>query len=288
MKRASVVIHAATLHKPHVATYSWQEFIDTNVTGTLASLEAAVSTGVQSFVYVSTTSAFGSSLSHTGSAPAIWVTEEMVPGPKNIYGATKVMAENLCELTHKQHHLPVVVLRTSRFFPEDDDSPDVRRQYETANVQANELLYRRVDIEDAVSAVMRALERAADIGFSRYIISATTPFTPDDLPMLGHDAPRVVSRIFPESEALYAARDWKFFPQIDRVYVNDRARTELGWTPKYDFAYALKCLRSDQDFRSSLARDVGSKGYRDRSFAEGPYPVAYADLRQVGKHGCCQ
>ena len=122
MKRASAVIHAATLHKPHVATHSWQEFIDTNVTGTLVLLEAAISTGVQSFVYVSTTSAFGSSLSRTGSAPAIWVTEELAAGPRNIYGVTKIMAENLCELAHKQHRLPVIVLRTSRFFAEDDDS----------------------------------------------------------------------------------------------------------------------------------------------------------------------
>jgi len=274
MKRASAVVHAATLHKPHVATHSWQDFIDTNVTGTLVLLEAAISTGVQSFVYVSTTSAFGSSLSGIGSAPAIWVTEELASGPKNIYGVSKVMAENLCELTHKRHRLPVVVLRTSRFFPEDDDSPDVRRQYETANAQANELLYRRVDIEDAVSAVMRALERAADIGFSRYIISATTPFTPNDLPLLAHDAPSVARRLFPEVEALYAARHWKLFPQIDRVYVNNRARTELSWTPKYDFAFALKCLRDGQDFRSALSREVGSKGYHERSFAEGPYPVA--------------
>jgi len=82
------------------------------------------------------------------------------------------------------------------------------------------------------------------------------------------------TRVLEMLEKLYAARDWNFFPQIDRVYMNDRARMELGWTPKYDFAYALKCLRSDQDFRSSLARDVGSKGYHDRSFTEGPYPVA--------------
>jgi UDP-glucose 4-epimerase len=131
-----------------------------------------------------------------------------------------------------------------------------------------------VDIEDAVSAVMRALERAADIGFSRYIISATTPFTSDDLPQLGLDAPSVVRRLFPQSESFYAARDWKLFPQIDRVYVNDRARTELGWRPKYDFEFALKCLSSGQDFRSTLSREVGSKGYHEMSFAEGPYPVA--------------
>jgi UDP-glucose 4-epimerase len=213
-------------------------------------------------------------LNRKDAAPAIWVDEEIPSAPKNIYGATKVMAENLCELTHRQYRLPVVVLRTSRFFPEEDDNPDVRRHYENANAQLNELLYRRVDIEDAVSAVMRALERAADIGFSRYIVSATSPFGRDDLAMFGRDAPRVVRRIFPECGALYAARGWKFFPQVDRVYVNDRARTELGWTPKYDFAFALECLRSDQDFRSPLSREVGSKGYHARSFADGPYPVA--------------
>jgi len=274
MKRASAVVHAATLHKPHVATHSWQAFIDTNVTGTLVLLEAAIDAGVQSFVYVSTTSAFGSSLSQTGSALAIWVTEDLASGPRNIYGVSKVMAENLCELMHKQHHLPVIVLRMSRFFPEQDDSADVRCRYQTANAQADELLYRRVDIEDAVSAVMRALERAADIGFSRYIISATTPFTPEDLPLLGHDAPRVARRLFPDSEALYSARHWKLCPKIDRVYVNNRARTELGWIPKYDFAFAMKCLSLGQDFRSALSQVVGSKGYHETSFAEGPYPVA--------------
>jgi UDP-glucose 4-epimerase len=274
MKGASAVVHAATLHKPHVATHSRQSFIDTNVSGTLVLLETAISTGVQSFVFVSTTSAFGSSLGRPNSAPAIWVSEGLPSGPRNIYGVSKVMAENLCELTHQQSRLPVVVLRTSRFFPEDDDSADIRRHYQTDNAQLNELLYRRVDIEDAVSAVTRALERAADIGFSRYIISATTPFTSDDLPQLGHDAPAVVRRLFPESEALYAARHWKLFPQIDRVYANDRARAELGWTPKYDFAFALKCLANGQDFRSALSRQVGRKGYHEESFAEGPYPVA--------------
>lgn len=274
MSRATAVVHTATLHKPHVATHSWQQFIDTNVTGTLALLEAAVSNGVKSFVYVSTTSAFGSSLSGASPSAVIWVTEELASRPRNIYGVSKVMAEDLCELTHKRHRLPVVVLRTSRFFAEEDDRAEVRHQYETANAQLNELLYRRVDIEDAVTAVMRALDRAAQIGFSRYIISATTPFTPDDLTRLAHDAPSVVRRLFPECEALYAARDWQLFPHLDRVYVNQRAMTELGWTPKYDFAFALKCLHAGRDFRSTLAREVGSKGYHDMSFAEGPYPVA--------------
>jgi UDP-glucose 4-epimerase len=273
MKDASAVVHAATLHKPHVATHNWREFIDTNVTGTLVLLEAAIAAGVRAFVYVSTTSAFGLTPTRTESASAVWVTEDLAPAPKNIYGATKLMAEKLCELAHRKHGLPIVVLRTSRFFPEEDDNRSVRLQYATANAQANEMLYRRVDIEDAVAAVILAIGRAPDIGFSQYIISATTPFRPADLPMLSSDARRVVHRIFPESEALYAARDWQLFPRIDRVYVNDLARADLGWQPTYNFAHVLECLRAGRDFRSSLAREVGSKGYHDLSFAEGPYPV---------------
>ena len=87
------------------------------------------------------------------------------------------------------------------------------------------------------------------------------------------NAPLVVARRVPDYEAEYERRGWKMFPGIERVYVNERARTELGWRPKYDFAYVLDRLRSGRDLRSSLARDVGSKGYHAASFEEGPYPV---------------
>jgi UDP-glucose 4-epimerase len=165
------------------------------------------------------------------------------------------------------------VLRTSRFFPEDDDNASIRRHYEMANVQANELLYRRVDLEDIVTAILSAVEKAPRIGHDRFIISATTPFVSADLETLRKDAPRAVHRLYSECEALYAARNWKLFPEIDRVYVNERARRVLEWQPRYDFAHVLECLRNGRDFRSTLAREVGSKGYHDRSFPEGPYPI---------------
>src|SRR5215472_8696316 len=46
MRGVTAVVHAATLHKPHVATHGWREFIETNVTGTLNLLEAAVASSV--------------------------------------------------------------------------------------------------------------------------------------------------------------------------------------------------------------------------------------------------
>jgi UDP-glucose 4-epimerase len=206
--------------------------------------------------------------------PAVWVTEELAPEPKNVYGLTKLLAESLCELFHHRYGVPVVVLRTSRFFPEADDDGAVRNSYEAANVQANEMLYRRVDIEDVVSAHLLAIAKANSIGFARYIISATSPFEAADLAELRIDAPAVVKRLFPESAALYAARRWKLFPTMGRVYVNQLARSELAWEPKYDFRHVLECLRLNRDFRSALARAVGSKGYHDKTFDDGPYPVA--------------
>ena len=261
MAGVSAVIHSATLHKPHVATRPRQAFIDVNVSGTLTLLEAAVDAGVEAFVYTSTTSAFGSALSPAAGEPAAWITEDVTPVPRNIYGVTKVAAENLCELVHRDHRLPVIVLRTSRFFPEEDDVAAVAEAYETANAQANELLYRRADIEDVVNSHLLAARKADEIGLGRYIVSATTPFGREDLAELRADAPAVVRRLFPDYEALYASKGWKLFPSLDRVYVNDRARAALGWTPRYGFRHVLDCLAKGEDFRSALAKEVGVKGY---------------------------
>jgi UDP-glucose 4-epimerase len=274
MEGVTAVIHTATLHKPHVATHSKQAFVATNVTGTLDLLEAAVAAGVRSFVFTSTTSAFGSQFRPEAGRATVWVTEDLPPLPKNIYGTTKLMAENLCELFFREWGLPVVVLRTSRFFPEDDDDPAMRSAYTLENAQANELLYRRLDIADAVSAHLLAVERGPELGFGRYIVSATTPFEPRHLAALARDAAGLVRELYPDCAQLFAARGWRLFPEIDRVYVNDRARRELGWHPEFDFAHVLSSLRKGEDFRSTLAREVGSKGYHDTLFDDGPYPVA--------------
>jgi len=273
MRGVGAVVHAATLHKPHVGTHARQAFVDTNVTGTLNLLEEAVSAGVACFVFTSTTSAFGTALIPPPGAPAAWITEEVVPVPKNIYGVTKLAAEDLCELFHRNQGLPCMVLRTSRFFPEADDNADIRGTYDDANAKMNEFLHRRAEIEDVVSAHFLALEHGSAIGFGRYIISATTPFTPADLHELRADAPRVVSRLFPAFTDTYARHGWRMFPSIDRVYVNTRAREELGWRPRYDFGTLLKQLQAGEDPRSPLARTIGSKGYHERTFGEVPYPV---------------
>ena len=273
MKNVTTVLHAATLHKPHVATHSRQDFVDVNVSGTLNLLEEAVAAGVTAFVYTSTTSVFGDALVPPPGEPAAWITEDVTAVPKNIYGVTKAAAEDLCQLFARNHSLHAIVLRTSRFFPEEDDNRAVREAYTDANIKANEFLYRRVDIEDVVSAHLLAARHAPSVGFARYIISATTPFSRDDVADLRSNAPQVVRRYVPDYEAEFARRGWTMIPGIDRVYVNDRARADLGWQPRHDFRTLVARLRDNDDILSPLAREVGRKGYHDRHFHEGPYPV---------------
>ncbi len=273
VRGVGAVLHTATLHKPHLVTHAKQDFVDTNVTGTLQLLEESVAQGVSRFVFTSTTSAFGRALTPPPGAPAAWITEEVPPVPKNVYGATKTAAEDLCEIFHRDRGLPCLVLRTSRFFLEEDDRAEVRRGFADGNAKANEFLFRRVDLADVVDAHLLALERAPGIGFSRYIVSATTPFSPQDLAQLREDAPSVVRRLQPEYEAEYGRRGWAMFPRIGRVYVNEKARRELGWRPRWDFARVLECLRRGREPGSELARRVGIKPYHEQRFAEGPYPV---------------
>ena len=272
MPGIDAVLHTATLHKPHVATHSRQDFIDTNITGTLNLLEAAEENQVSSFVFTSTTSTFGEALVPPPGAPAAWITEEIRPVSKNIYGATKLAAEDLCWLSHRKQGLSCIILRTSRFFPEEQDDAKARALHSTENAQTNEFLYRRVDIEDVVSAHLLAAEKAGALGFGRYIISAPTPFGRDDLLAL-RKAPGAVMAKYVAYEDVYAARGWTPPPVIDRVYDSSLACRDLGWHPRHDFAAVIERLRAGGKPLSELAYRVGSKGYHDREFDDGPYPV---------------
>jgi UDP-glucose 4-epimerase len=274
MHGIDAVLHTATLHKPHLVTHSRRQFIDSNVLGTLNLLDAAVDHGVQAFVFTSTTSSFGDAMHPAAGAPAVWVDEALAPIPKNIYGASKLAAEDLCRITQREHGLPCIVLRTSRFFPEADDHAATRERFEDSNVKTNEFLHRRVDLEDVVSAHLCALEAAARIGFGRYIVSATTPFTRDDCAELRRDPAAVLARRVPQYAAVYAARGWSLPAAFDRVYDNARARNELGWQPRIDFAAVLATLAAGGDLRGALAAEIGVKGYHGDDYADGLYPVA--------------
>ncbi|MBT0768331.1 NAD(P)-dependent oxidoreductase [Kineosporia sp. J2-2] len=261
MDDVEFVLHTATLHKPHVGSHGRQDFVDVNVSGTLNVLEAAAAAGVRGVVFTSSTSTFGRALSPAPGEPAAWITEAVRPLVKNIYGATKVAAEDLCELAARDLGLPVVVLKTSRFFPEADDQDDARERFADVNLKVNEFLNRRVELSDVVSAHLLAAERAPELGFRRYVVSAPTPFGQADREMLGRDAAGLVRRLFPRLGARFDERGWQLPPVLDRVYDSSLARAELGWQPVHDFATVAERALERGEWRGDLALAVGVKGY---------------------------
>ena len=246
--RIQGIVHAGALHKPQVATHDPTRFIETNVQGTLNLLQEATAEGsaVDRFVFTSTTSLMISQeirdAHKRGIDRAFWIDEEMTTlEPRNIYGVSKLSAEHLCRMVHHSSGLPIIILRTSRFFPEEDDMAQEIIQ-SGPNTKANEFLFRRLTVHDAASAHIVALDRAPQIGFDTFIISALTPFSPEDCEQLMDYAPLVVHHYFPRYREIYARRGWTMFDYIDRVYDSNRAMRRLGFVCRTDFGDILAQL----------------------------------------------
>lgn len=245
------VVHAGALHKPHVATHDAEAFLEANVSGTQILLEESTAAGVDRFVFTSTTSLLIDRKIRAGrdagATAAAWLDEDHGPlRPRNIYGVTKLSAEHLCRLHHELHGLPVVILRTARFFPEQDDQAH-RIPQSAVNTKSNELLFRRCTLDDMVEAHVLALQRAPSLGYDLFLVTADTPFRPEDGPALLTDAPAVVARTHPRYPALYAEVGWSMFDRIDRVYSPHHARLRLGFRARTTFDTVLDRLEAGED-----------------------------------------
>ena len=183
---------------------------------------------------------------------------------KNIYGFSKVAAEDLCQLFARQTSINTVVLRLTRFFAEPYDSESVRCCFADANAKDNEFIYRRIDLKDAALAHINALFACEKRGFGRYVISATKPFQRQHLVALRINPSVVVAARFPDSTVIYGAAAYRMFSNIDWVYVSHRARQALDWVPQYDFGRVLTQIRDGGPIRGALARKVGARGYRSK------------------------
>lgn len=222
---AEAVVHTASLHARHLHSHSKQDFVQTNIAATLNLLEASVKAGIKRFVYTSTTSLYGFAM--VPKDEAVWVTEELTPQPRDIYDVTKIAAEQLCRLFSLEHGLSAACLRTSRFFPEGSELEAVYR------------LYRGVDMRDAARAHVLALTTDR-LDFEVFNICANTPFQRKDTRALLVEPVRVLREYFPGVEAVFARKGWKLPASIDRVYVNDRARSVLNFQPQYNFEEFLQ------------------------------------------------
>lgn len=217
------LIHCAALHAPHVGVRPDQAFRAVNVDGTRCLLAAARATGVRRVVLTSSTSVYGHALVPIDRAA--WVTEALVPRPRDIYDETKLAAEALCREADAAG-LPCTVLRMARSFPEPLPELVIHR------------LHRGVDLRDVAAAHALAL-LSADAGFGPFNISAASPFIEADGAELLLDAASVIRRRVPDLAARFEARGWALPQRLDRVYVIEQAVARLGYRPRYGWQSLL-------------------------------------------------
>ena len=259
-----------------------QDFVDVNITGTLNLLEEAASENVAAFVYTSTTSVLGDTLVPPRGEPTVWVTEDVIPVPKNIYGVTKAAAEDLCQLFARNRSLRhdraanlALLSRTGRQ-SETFTRGICRRQRKDQRVSLSPRRYRGRGQRASARGPPCAVNRLREIHHQRH-----DAFFPR---RRGGDCAAARRRwsvvTCPNTSRNMPAAAGLWLPASIGSMSNDKARAELGWQPRHDFRSLVARLKADDDIRSPLAREIGSKGYHDRVFGDGPYPVGVT--RRVG------
>ncbi|MBB2148265.1 NAD-dependent epimerase/dehydratase family protein [Pedobacter gandavensis] len=219
------IVHTAALHGKHYdLNYSREALIEVNIKGTLNLLNAAVKNGIKKFLYLSTTSIYGTAMQDE--KQAVWVDETLTEQPRDIYDITKQCCEQLCKDFFYREGLATTVFRVARFLPESE------------NLTINHRLYRGLDERDGAEAIRLALLHNFD-QFEIFNISSGTPFRKEDLALLKHSPLEAILKYFPEAEEIYRKNNWIFPKTIDRVYVSEKAKAVLGYQPKYTFDYLL-------------------------------------------------
>lgn len=229
------VIHAAAWHGIHLADHPASDFWDLNATGTFNVLQAALDQGVRAVVLSSTMGVYGLSRRPQEGGPAVRIHEGLPVEPTDIYGVTKVVAEELSR-AYARRGVAGIALRYGMFVPEPVDRAGIR------------YLYGGVDEEDVARANILALQRLftgpADAHLGALNIESALPWEPDDGNLLRHDPLAVVGRYWPDGPALLAATGVGRLEAIDEYYDIRRAAEVLDWRPQRGFAEYVAELRT--------------------------------------------
>ncbi len=227
------VVHAAALHGIHLASWSADDFWSINVTGTFRVYSAAREAGISRVVLGSSMVVYGD----IGSSGSPWraVTEDDPPRPAELYGLTKVLSEDIARYHAGRGAVSTVALRLGMFVPETFERYGFR------------LLFGGVDDRDVAQAVLRALEHEPVNGFDAFNIMADSGLDAADVPRLSIDIVGLLDERWPGTSALVRARglDVEQLVWGRSIFPVQRARSVLGYQPRYDFGAFLRALDDD-------------------------------------------
>ncbi len=217
------VLHLAGIHP--WKSYTPEQYLDCNIKGTCNLLQAAAEAGVKRVIYTSSIAAMG----YLPDGPEQLPMDETKPCRplENLYGVSKHVGEQFCEMFWHNDGLDYLALRPACFIPCDEQEPAFGLG----------LLGSRIQLLDVAQAHLLALKSEAKN--QPIIIATKTPFAEADGPALYSDARSVILKYFPEAIALEAA-GIKLPEQIRTTYNIARAEQLLGYRPQLNFEQWLE------------------------------------------------
>ncbi|MPZ49474.1 MAG: NAD-dependent epimerase/dehydratase family protein [Dehalococcoidia bacterium] len=222
MRSIEAVVHlAAQTNRDKPAT----EILTANVNGTWNVLAAAAPAGVQRFVYLSSVNALGIFLGEAN--PDYLPIDDAHPSrPRNAYGVSKLLAEEVCRHFTTTTGMTTVCLRSaSVWLPQNYERALERwRQDPGREWHASWEYGSFIDVSDLASAVQTALEPDVT-GHHRLLVCAP------DISADGRSSREIARCRYPDVE-------WRGGSEYDaepsRALIDTSgARETLGWTPRH-------------------------------------------------------
>ena len=229
------VLHAAAWHGIHLRDHEPTEFWDLNASGTYHVLQAALEAGTRAVVLSSTMGVYGRSRESAPGKPIVRIHEALPLLPADVYGATKVVAEQLSAY-YARRGVAGVALRYGMFVPEPFHHAGIR------------FLYGGVDERDVAEANLLALRRLLagppDTHLGALNIESSLPWQDVDGLTSGQDPMTTIEQHWPDGPGLLAAAGSEPWGPINEAYDIRRANEVLGWRPRRGFAEYLDDLRA--------------------------------------------
>ena len=228
---ADVVVHAAALHGIHLEKYPTEDFWDLNVAGTRNVYEAALELGIGKVLLCSTMAAYGE-VSREGGDPPV-VTEDLPLKPKDYYGLSKSLCEEMAAFYRRRHGIRTIAFRLGMFVPESFVGYGFR------------LLKGGVDDRDVASAFLLGLDDAS-VSFDAFNVMAEVPFSAEEFGEWSRDPEGFLEVRYPSVAGLVEQQGANFGELVRMwgftYWSVEKARRVLGYRPRYNFPDFFEAL----------------------------------------------
>jgi dTDP-glucose 4,6-dehydratase len=232
MAQVDVVVNFAAETHVDRSISSPSAFLESNVVGTQALLEAARRSSLGKFVQISTDEVYGSA------AGEVHFDENTALNPSSPYAASKAAADFFVRAYHKTYGLPVAILRcTNNFGPRQFPEKFIPKTIILAMLGRKVAIYGNglqvrdwIYVEDFCNAINLLIDR--ETGGTTYNVSAGNELTNIEV------AKRILRGVGKDEGLIQYVEDR---PGHDVRYSlnSNQIREELGWKPRFAFDDAL-------------------------------------------------